>query len=122
MGNIEGRTWYQPNGNVNLGNMCFKGDKCQNASTSALSDNYKCCRGFNDGTAMGLNMCVDTTLTTPTNSYGVTYPYESLGDEHSAKSPIKQLNYDCSYAYFSKGADKMKMSAVVMSLALFIQL
>ena len=87
MGNISGRTWYQANGNVNLGNMCFKGDTCQ-SKTEQLSANYKCCRGFKDGTAMGLNMCVDDTLTTPTNSYGVTYPYESLGDEHSATNPV----------------------------------
>ena len=73
--NPDGRTWYQPNGNVNLANMCFEGDKCQNPTTEALSENYKCCRGFKDGAAMGLNMCVDITDTSNSNSYGTTYGY-----------------------------------------------
>ena len=91
---------FQSNGNVNLGNMCFEGDKCQHAANEVLSENYKCCRGFEIGSAMGLNMCVDITDHTNSNSYGTTYGYESLGILHSAITPVIQLNYNCNYALF----------------------
>ena len=75
MGNVSSATWKQPNGNVNLHNMCFAGDTCQDPTTEATSANYKCCRGFTKGESMGLNMCVDITILTNANSYGYTYPY-----------------------------------------------
>ena len=84
--------------------MCFKGDICQKKDGWTTSPNYKCCRGFKDGNAMGLNFCVDVTVKTNSNSYGTTYGYESLGDEHSAKNPVMQLNYNCDYAHFVKGS------------------
>ena len=111
-GNPDGRTWYQSNGQVNLSNMCFKGDVCLKKDGWTTSANYKCCRGFKDGKAMGLNFCLDVTDKTNSNTYGTTYGYESLGDEHS-KAGVMQLNYNCDYAHFVKGsgANMMLVSA-----------
>ena len=67
---------------------------------------------------MGLNMCVDITDLANANSYGYTYPYESLGPVHAAISPQKTLNYDCSYVLYSNKKSAMMTTAVATGAAL----